>query len=112
MGQGQSTEEVKFPASGLRKILVRLLGPAIFLVFLLVPITGMGVEARIVSGVALWMAVWWVTEAVPLAITSLLPLVLFPLAGVENVHGVAPNYANPMIFLFLAHLEQFIFVSP
>jgi len=83
------------------KVIVRLLGPLVFLVLLGLPISGMTVQARLVAGVALWMAVWWVTEAVPLAITSLLPLVLFPLAGLEGVRGTAPNYGNHMIFLFL-----------
>jgi len=47
------------------------------------------------------MAVWWVTEAAPIAVTALLPLVLFPLLGVRPVREVAPNYGNHMIFLFL-----------
>jgi sodium-dependent dicarboxylate transporter 2/3/5 len=47
------------------------------------------------------MAVWWVTEAAPIAVTALLPLVLFPLLGVRPVREVAPNYGDHMIFLFL-----------
>ena len=89
------------PSEHSSKTVVRLLGPIIFIILLVIPISSMTVHAKLVSGVALWMAIWWVTEAVPLAVTSLLPLVLFPLAGVEGVRLVAPNYGNHMIFLFL-----------
>lgn len=51
--------------------------------------------------VALLMALWWVTEVVPLAVTSLLPFVLFPMLGVMNGKVVASNYFNDIIFLFL-----------
>jgi len=53
------------------------------------------------AGIALWMAIWWVTEAVPIAITSLLPLVLIPLAGIAPVSKVSLNYGKSTIFLFL-----------
>jgi sodium-dependent dicarboxylate transporter 2/3/5 len=79
----------------------RLLGPALFLVFYLVPTGGLEGPAKTIAAVIAWMAVWWVSGAAPLAITSLLPLVLFPLLGVRPVREVAPNYADHMIFLFL-----------
>jgi sodium-dependent dicarboxylate transporter 2/3/5 len=47
------------------------------------------------------MAVWWMTEAIPIPATSLLPLALFPLAGVADLEAAAAPYANPLIFLFL-----------
>lgn len=53
-------------------------------------------------GVAGWMAVWWLTEPVPLAATSLLPIVLFPLLGVRSAREAAAPYANELVFLFLA----------
>ncbi len=53
------------------------------------------------AGIAAWMAIWWITEAVPLAITSLLPVVLFPAFGVLNGKDVAGQYFNHIIFLFL-----------
>ncbi len=52
-------------------------------------------------GVALLMAVWWVTEAVPLAVTSLLPVALFPLLGIMDGKDVSATYFNHVIFLFL-----------
>lgn len=53
------------------------------------------------AGVAVWMGVWWLTEAVPLAVTALLPLILFPILGIMAAGSVASNYTNDVIFLFL-----------
>ncbi len=47
------------------------------------------------------MAVWWITEVVPLAVTSLLPVVLFPLLGIMNGTDVSATYFNHVIFLFI-----------
>ncbi|MBP88443.1 MAG: anion transporter [Planctomycetaceae bacterium] len=57
--------------------------------------------AQATAAIAVLMAVWWMTEAVPLPITSLLPLILFPLTGVLDLNEAAPPYANKFIFLFL-----------
>lgn len=51
--------------------------------------------------IALLMAVWWITEVVPLAVTSLLPVVLFPLFGVMDGKDVSSSYFNDVIFLFM-----------
>lgn len=48
-----------------------------------------------------WMALWWITETVALAVTSLLPLVLFPLLGIDSMAGTSVNYGKEIIFLFL-----------
>jgi len=83
-----------------------------YLVFLLAPILFLYIvffveldsDKPIVAytlAVALLMALWWVTEIVPLAITSLLPIVLFPILGVMNGKTVASNYFNDIIFLFI-----------
>ncbi len=58
-------------------------------------------EITYTLAVALLMALWWITEIVPLAVTSLLPFVLFPMLGVMNGKTVAGNYFNDIIFLFL-----------
>jgi sodium-dependent dicarboxylate transporter 2/3/5 len=47
------------------------------------------------------MAVWWATEAVPIAVTAMLPLVFFPLLGIANIHDTAAPFANKVIYLFL-----------
>lgn len=53
------------------------------------------------AAVAALMAIWWITDAIPLAATSLLPLVLFPLMGIMKGKDVAPVYVNYIIFLYL-----------
>ena len=58
-------------------------------------------DAAKTAGIAILMAIWWMTEAVPLAVTSMLPLVLFPLADVLDFKDAAPSYANKFIFLFM-----------
>lgn len=57
-------------------------------------------DAKIVASIAVLMAVWWMTEAIPLSITSLVPLILFPLFGVVSGSQVAGAYMNSTIFLF------------
>jgi sodium-dependent dicarboxylate transporter 2/3/5 len=47
------------------------------------------------------MAIWWMTEAIPLGITALIPLVLFPIIGIMKTTAVAPNYMHHLVFLFL-----------
>jgi len=74
-----------------------LLGPAACLAALAAGET----SAARMAGVAAWMAVWWIAEAVPLAVTALLPLVLFPLVGIQSGRDTAPLYVNSIIFLFL-----------
>ena len=51
-------------------------------------------------GMLIWMSVWWATQAVELAITGLLPIVIFPLARIAPAEQVLPPYANDVIFLF------------
>lgn len=58
-------------------------------------------EVTRTAGVALLMAIWWMTEAIPLAVTALLPMALFPTLGIMNGKTVAPLYFNHIIFLFL-----------
>ena len=53
------------------------------------------------AAVAAWMACWWITEAVPVAATAMLPLVLLPVGGIASIGDVAVNYGRSTIFLFL-----------
>ncbi|MEE8439624.1 MAG: DASS family sodium-coupled anion symporter [Micropepsaceae bacterium] len=85
---------------------VKLIGTFIGLVFLLgvfvLPAPeGMEPAAWRVAGVALLMATWWMTNAIPIPATSLVPLVLFPLLGATDINEAAAPYASPIIFLFL-----------
>ena len=58
-------------------------------------------DAQTTAAIAVLMAVWWMTEALPLPVTGLLPLVLFPLSGVLTPEQAAIPYANKYVFLFL-----------
>lgn len=57
-------------------------------------------ELSRMAGIAIWMAIWWILESVSLYITALLPLVLFPVAGIMGMRETAPFYTNEIIFLF------------
>src|SRR5690606_6120564 len=62
---------------------------------------GMSAEAWKTTAVGLLMAIWWVSEAIPIPATALVPLVLFPPLGILPIAGAASPYANSIIFLFL-----------
>lgn len=80
----------------------RLLGPLLaLLVYALLPDAQLGHAGRATAAVAVLMACWWVTEAMPLAATSLLPVVLFPLLGVGSIKQATEPYSHSLIFLFL-----------
>ncbi len=56
---------------------------------------------RVTMAVAVWMAIWWLTEAIEIPATALIPLVVLPLAGVGTMREVAAPYAHDLIFLFM-----------
>ncbi|HEU0297974.1 MAG TPA: DASS family sodium-coupled anion symporter [Longimicrobium sp.] len=77
-------------------------GPAAFALLALLPAPGgLGAAGWRVAAVGVWMAVWWMSEAVPLAVTALLPLLLFPLLGTRGLEAAARPYADPVVFLFM-----------
>ncbi len=57
-------------------------------------------SAHKLAAVVSLMAIWWVGEAVPIPVTALIPLVLFPLLGIMPAKEIAPNYTNHLVFLF------------
>lgn len=77
------------------------LGPVAGLLLALILPDSLSFEGRAVAGCALWMALWWMTEAAPIPVTSLLPLVLFPLFGMGTMGEVAAPYADTVIFLVM-----------
>ena len=58
-------------------------------------------QAWLVASVTLLMAVWWGTESIPLPVTALLPLALFPLMNIMSFKDAASSYASPSVYLFL-----------
>ncbi len=83
-----------------RSSFFRILGPVSALAVFLF-LKDQGENPALMAGLVIWMAIWWISEAVPIPITSLLPLVLFPLLGIEDLHSTAANYGNEVIYLFL-----------
>ncbi|QDH70199.1 SLC13 family permease [Marilutibacter alkalisoli] len=100
----QSSADIQ-TGTGWHRRVARWSGPLLgLLAFLLVPdeaAGGLSVEGRMTAGVAVWMAVWWLGEAVPLAATALLPVVLFPLLGLTTPAEAVRPYASDIIFLFM-----------
>ena len=89
-------------AYGLRQRIGLALGLALFAAILLGPNPdGMSAAARRTAAVAALMAVWWITEAAPIAVTALLPLALYPALDIMPSRQVGPHYGNHIIFLFL-----------
>ncbi|MBG9791506.1 anion transporter [Paenibacillus dendritiformis] len=79
-----------------------ILGPALFmLTMLFFQPDGLSAEGKSVLAVTLWIAAWWITEAIPIPATSLLPLILLPVTGAMQGSAVASSYGNDIIFLFL-----------
>lgn len=78
-----------------------IIGPTLFLLIkLFVTPADMSGDANTVLASVAWIATWWVTEAIPIPITSLLPLLLFPLSGVMETGEVSASYGDDLIFLF------------
>ena len=77
-------------------------GLLLFCIFLITsPPSSLSQDAWLIAGVALLMALWWGTESIPLPVTALLPLALFPILGVMDFKEAASSFASPSIFLFL-----------
>ncbi len=78
------------------------LGPLLFIYVLLSPVPdGMKPEAWKTTAVAILMVVWWVSEAISLYATALLPIILFPILGIAPINEATAPYANSIIFLFM-----------
>lgn len=78
-----------------------VLGPvaALIIGFALAP-EGLPREGVIVAAIGTWMAIWWATEAIPVAVTAFLPLVALPLLDVVPTREIAAPYAHPIVWLF------------
>lgn len=76
-------------------------GPVAALVLFLLLRNTLAVEAALTAAITVWCILWWVTEPVPIPVTSLIPLSLFPLFGVLDASQVAQSYGSPLIILML-----------
>ncbi|WP_416306579.1 SLC13 family permease [Neptunicella sp. SCSIO 80796] len=78
------------------------LGPLAGIACMLLPApVGLGEVGWITASIGMWMAIWWSTEAVPVPVTAIIPLVLFSPLGILPIKQAAAPYANPTIYLFL-----------
>lgn len=79
-----------------------VIGPLLFILTLLfVKPEGLSPQGVAVLASTLWIATWWITEAIPIEVTSLLPIVLFPLTGALDLSGTTEAYGHKYIFLYL-----------
>ncbi len=79
-----------------------IIGPLLFLMFLLMPQPeGLSEQGMTVAGIAVLMAIWWITEAIPIPATALIPIVLYPLLDIMAPADVTQSYAHHLIFLFM-----------
>jgi sodium-dependent dicarboxylate transporter 2/3/5 len=79
-----------------------LFGLIVFLLFnLLVDFGEQFYSAKIVAATALLMSIYWITEVIPLSVTSLIPLIIFPITGVVSSKDISQSYINSTIFLFM-----------
>lgn len=84
------------------RLLSLLLGPILFVLTLLFfRAEGLSHQGVAVLASTLWIAVWWISEAVPIAITSLLPIILFPLTGALELSETTASFGHKYIFLYI-----------
>lgn len=79
-----------------------VLGPFLFAVLLIIgPFGGLSPQAHAVLSATLWIALWWIFEVIPISVTALLPIVLFPLAGGLDLVTTTAAYGHKYIFLYM-----------
>ena len=90
-------------SSGVGKRYIGMVAGLLLFVLMLAtsPPEGLSREGWNTAAIALLMAVWWITEVIPIPATAMLPLVLFPVLNISGISATATPYANPMIFLFM-----------
>ncbi len=85
-----------------KKIIGLILGPLSFLLIqLFIEPEGLSSEGNSVLAITSWIAIWWISEAIPIEATSLLPIILFPLLGVLGLKETGAAYGHKFIFLFI-----------
>ncbi|GGP14070.1 SLC13 family permease [Oceanobacillus neutriphilus] len=99
---GNSGDEPPKKAYSRTQIVGLILGPLLFvLTMVFFQPEGLSFAGKSVLASTLWVATWWITEALPIPATSLLPLILIPITGAMDGKDVASAYGNDIIFLFL-----------
>lgn len=79
-----------------------ILGPLAFLgIYFFAAPEGLSDSGIALLAITFWIAIWWITEAIPIAATALLPLVVFPLTGVLGIKATSIPYSDPMVLLYM-----------
>ena len=79
-----------------------VLGPVLFvLVMLFFNPENLNPDAKSILASTIWIAVWWITECVPISVTALLPIILFPLTGGLDIKSTTASYGHNLVFLFV-----------
>lgn len=79
-----------------------VLGPLFFLLVMAVPApSGLSAQGQAVLACTLWIAVWWISEAIPIPVTALLPIPLFPLSGALELADTTESYGHRYVFLYI-----------
>lgn len=87
---------------GTSKLFGLILGPlSFFLILFFFHPEGLSEQANAVLASTIWIAVWWITEAIPIAVTALLPLVLFPLSGGLDLSSTSSSFGHKYVFLYM-----------
>lgn len=93
--KNNGTKDIKITKIGL------ILGPVLFSILIFVPIHNLTFEAKVVLALTIWMSIWWITEAIPIYVTAILPIILFPIFNILAIENLSSSYADSVIFLFL-----------
>jgi solute carrier family 13 (sodium-dependent dicarboxylate transporter), member 2/3/5 len=89
-------------SKNISKYLLILIGPLVAsLIWLFTDLDPVNPKVTLMAGVAVWMSLWWFTEAVHLAVTALIPFLIMPLLGIADTKSVAQQYTDSIIFLFI-----------
>lgn len=84
------------------KVIGLILGPlSFFLILFLFHPEGLSKEANAVLASTVWIAIWWISEAIPIAVTALLPLILFPLSGGLDLPTTSGSFGHKYVFLYM-----------
>ncbi len=86
---------------GIRQRSGLVIGPLFFILTLLTEPESLSPAATVVAGVTIWMAIWWISEAIPISATALLPIVVLPAFGAMKVGDVTAQYGHHIVFLML-----------
>lgn len=78
------------------------LGPIAFLlIYFFVEAPDLSIEGQTMLALAAWMAIWWISEAIPIAATAFLPLIVMPISGILPIADVSANYMHPTVMLYM-----------